>query len=252
MIESAQNIHIKELTLLLAKNNVRHKSGVFVVEGVQENASALKNGFVPKEFFICQKYFQYEIPQNIDIQFVSPKVYEKIAYRRTTEGIIGVYKIENADLQTFKPKHNSKIIVLEGVEKPGNLGAILRSCEAFGIDAVVATDCKTDFYNPNVIRSSVGCLFGMNFFSADNQTLFDFLQKNKFQIFTTFMNKESEAIQNIDFQRNSALVFGTEHSGLSDFWQTKGINFQIPMCGTIDSLNLSNAVAICCHQISKK
>ena len=251
MIESTQNTHIKELMCLFAKNNERRKSGVFVVEGAQENASALENGFVPKKIFICQKYFVDKIPQNIDVQFVSPKVYEKIAYRQTTEGIIGIFQVKNTDLQTFKPKKNSKIIVLEGVEKPGNLGAILRSCEAFGIDAIVITDCKTDFYNPNVIRSSVGCLFGMNFFTADNQTLFDFLKKNNFHIFTTFMNQSSESIQNIDFQENSALVFGTEHSGLSDFWKDKGINFQIPMRGKIDSLNLSNAVAVCCYQISK-
>ena len=252
MIESTQNIHIKELTLLLAKNNERRKRGVFVVEGVQENFSALKNGFVPKKFFICEKYFKYDIMQDVDTQLVSPKIYDKIAYRRTTEGIIGIFQVKNADLQTFKINPDSKIIVLEGVEKPGNLGAILRSCEAFGIDAVVITDSKTDFYNPNVIRSSVGCLFAMNFFSADNQTLYDFLQKNNFKIFTTFMNQKSESIQNIDFQGNTALIFGTENSGLSDFWNTKGTNFQIPMYGKIDSLNLSNAVAICCFQSKSK
>jgi len=252
MIESTQNIHIKQLTRFLTKNSERSENGIFIVEGAQENASALKNGFVPKEFFICQKYFLGEILQNTEIQFVSEKVYEKIAYRGTTEGIIGIFEMKNLDLQTFKPKKNSIIIVLEGIEKPGNLGAILRSCEAFGIDAIVVTDCKTDFYNPNVIRSSVGCLFGMNFFTENNQMLFDFLSKNNFRIFTTFMNENSKEIQNIDFQGNNAIVFGTEHSGLSDFWQSKGENLQIPMRGTIDSLNLSNAVAICCYEATKK
>ncbi|MCL1868709.1 MAG: RNA methyltransferase [Paludibacter sp.] len=252
MIESTQNIHIKQLTRFLTKNAERRESGVFVVEGTQENERALQFGFVPKTFFICQKIFAGKLPQNADIQFVSEKIYQKIALRGTTEGIIGIFDVKNADLQTFTPKQNSTVIVVESVEKPGNLGAILRSCEAFGIDAIVVTDCKTDFYNPNVIRSSVGCLFGINFFSASNQMLFEFLKKNNFHIFTTFMSQSAKEIQNIDFQGNNALVFGTEHSGLSSFWQGKGVNFQIPMRGTIDSLNLSNAVAICCYEVTKK
>lgn len=252
MIESLQNIHIKQLTRFMAKNAERRESGIFIVEGAQENARALQNNFVAEKFFVCQKFFSGKLPQTTEIQFVSEKVYEKIAYRGTTEGIIGVFQIKNIDLQYFIPEQNSIIIVIESVEKPGNLGAILRSCEAFGIDAVIVTDCKTDFYNPNVIRSSIGCLFGMNFFTENNQTVFEFLIKNNFRILTTFMNQTSKDIQNINFQGNNAIIFGTEHSGLSKFWQNKGINFQIPMCGTIDSLNLSNAVAISCYQATKK
>ncbi|GHT17965.1 rRNA methyltransferase [Bacteroidia bacterium] len=251
-IESPQNPNIKQLALLLAKNSVRRASDIFVVEGKQENSRALQFGFLPKEFFICEKYFTDKIPQNAEIHFVSEKIYEKIAYRGTTEGIIGIYQIKNADIQQFTPAKNSKIIVIESVEKPGNLGAILRSCEAFGIDAVVVTDCKTDFYNPNVIRSSVGCLFGTNFFTASNEILFNFLQKNSFRIFTTFMSENAELIQNLDLQGRTALVFGTEHSGLSNFWHSKGKNCLIPMRGTVDSLNLSNAVAIACYEFERQ
>ena len=142
--------------------------------------------------------------------------------------------------------------MLESIEKPGNLGAILRSCEAFGIDALVITDSRTDFYNPNVIRSSVGCLFGMNFFQAENQEVVDFLKKNDFQIFTTIMNTDSKGINEKNLAGKSAIVFGTEHSGLSDFWRGKGENVIVPMAGTIDSLNLSNAVAISCYEILRQ
>jgi TrmH family RNA methyltransferase len=179
-------------------------------------------------------------------------VYEKIACRGTTEGITGIYKTKDADLESFMPRENSAIIVLESVEKPGNLGAILRSCEAFGIDALIVTDTRTDFYNPNVIRSSVGCLFGMNVFAATNEKLFDFLQKNNFNIFTTLMSESAEMLQNVDLQQKTALVFGTEHEGLSNFWKQKGKNILIPMCGTIDSLNMSNAVAISCYEILRQ
>ena len=203
------------------------------------------------EFFICEDIFGTDFPKR-KTHLVSREVYEKIAYRGSSEGIIGIYKEKETSLNDFKSKENSSIIVLESIEKPGNLGAVLRSCEAFGIDALVITDSRTDFYNPNVIRSSVGCLFGMNFFQAENQEVVDFLKKNDFQVFTTIMNTDSKGINQKNLTGKSAIVFGTEHSGLSDFWRGKGENIIVPMAGTIDSLNLSNAVAISCYEILRQ
>jgi TrmH family RNA methyltransferase len=221
------------------------------VEGIKENEIARKFGFEIIEFFICETIFKGELPTE-KINFVSRKIYGKIAYRENSEGIIGVYKTRKNELKNFNPQKKSKIIVIESVEKPGNLGAILRSCEAFGIDAIIITDPKTDFYNPNVIRSSVGCLFAMNYFQATNEELLDFLQNNGFNIFTTFMNEDAEDIFLDIFPEKSAIIFGTENSGLSDFWKGKGKNILIPMSGMIDSLNLSNSVAICCYEILKQ
>lgn len=153
MIESLQNDKIKNLLRLSSDNRFRKKSGVFVVEGKQENERALKYGYECQEFFICESIYNNDFPK-AKIHLVSDKIYEKIAYRGTSEGIIGIYQTQNSSLQNFKPKENSSIIIVEGVEKPGNLGAILRSCEAFGIDALIVTDAKIDFYNTNVIRSS--------------------------------------------------------------------------------------------------
>lgn len=251
LIESLHNTKIKNLTRLISDNRFRKKSGKFVVEGQQENERAIKFGFEIQEFFICESIFDEDFPKG-KINLVSEKVYEKIAYRGSSEGIIGIYKTKNSDLNEFEPQGNSSVIIVESIEKPGNLGAILRSCEAFGIDALIVTDARTDFYNPNVIRSSVGCLFGMNVFQSNNQDLFEFLEKNSFSIFTTLMDESAEDLYKRDFTGKSALLFGTEHSGLSDFWIGKGKNTLIPMAGSIDSLNLSNAVAISCYEILRQ
>jgi len=251
LIESFQNEKIKNITKLLTDNRFRKKSGVFVVEGQQENERAQKYNFEAVEFFICESIFRGELPKE-KTHYVSDKIYEKIAYRGSSEGIIGVYKAKESDLSSFIPKENSTIIIVEGVEKPGNLGAILRSCEAFGIDALIITDAKADFYNPNVIRSSVGCLFGMEVFQSENEKTFEFLKNNSFNIYTTIMDETSEDLYKRDFTQKSAILFGTEHSGLSDFWYGKGKNTLIPMSGSIDSLNLSNAVAITCYETLKQ
>ena len=251
IIESLQNEKIKNLNRLITDNRFRKKSGVFVVEGKQENERALQFGFENIEFYICENIFGINHPEG-KIHFVSSQVYEKLAYRGSSEGIIGIYKTKEFNLNEFSPKENASIIVVESVEKPGNLGAILRSCEAFGIDALIVTDTKVDFYNPNVLRSSVGCFFGTNVFSASNEETLAFLQKNNFKIYTTFMDESAEDLYQKNFTEKSALFFGTEHSGLSDFWLNKGENILIPMAGTIDSLNLSNAVAIACYEILRQ
>ena len=251
MIESFQNEKIKQVSRLIVDNRFRKKSGTFVVEGKQENERAQQFGFEAVEFFICDTIFNGEKPKG-KIHYVTEKIYEKLAYRGASEGIIGIYKTKELHLKNFKPKRNSTIIVVESVEKPGNLGAMLRSCEAFGIDALIIADSKVDFYNPNVIRSSVGCFFGMNIFQAENTGVLEFLKENDFQIFTTFMDETAKEIQQINLRKKSAIVFGTEHSGLSDFWLRKGENILIPMIGTIDSLNLSNAVAITCYEVLRQ
>jgi TrmH family RNA methyltransferase len=250
LIESFQNEKVKYITKLLTDNRFRKKSDVFVVEGQQENDRAQKYHFEPVEFFICETIFQKELPKG---KFISSA---KKCTKKSPIGNFGrnyrVYKTKEADLSSFKPKEDSTIIIVEGVEKPGNLGAILRSCEAFGIDALIVSDGKTDFYNPNVIRSSVGCLFGMEVFQAENQETFEFLQKNNFNIYTTIMDETAEDLYKRDFKQKSAVLFGTEHSGLSNFWIGKGKNTLIPMAGSIDSLNLSNAVAITCYETLKQ
>ena len=251
LIESLQNEKIKNIQRLSSDNRYRKKAGLFVVEGKQENERALQFHFEPDHYFVCEGIYEGDFPKG-KINLVTEKMYDKIAYRGSSEGIIGVYKIKNTDLKNFIPQEKSSVIIVESVEKPGNLGAILRTCEAFGIDALIIADPKVDFYNPNVIRSSVGCLFGMKIFQSTNEEIFEFLTTQQFNIFTTYMDESSENIWTKNFTKKSALLFGTEHSGLSDFWLEKGENILVPMAGTIDSLNLSNAVAICCYEILRQ
>lgn len=251
LIESTQNAKIKHLSRLLTDNRFRKKTGTFVVEGRQENARAAEHGFEVLEYFICEELFEGDFPKG-KITLVSKNVYGKIAYRGSTEGIMGVFALKTKTLNEFKPKTDSSLIIVESVEKPGNLGAILRSCEAFGIDALVITDAKTDFYNPNVIRSSVGCLFGMNIFQCENAELEEFLQSKEYSVFTTFMDDAAVALPQVQLNHRTAIAFGTEHSGLTEFWRGVGNNITVPMAGTIDSLNLSNAVAIICYEILRQ
>lgn len=258
MIESFQNDKIKKIVRLSSDNRFRKRENVFLVEGIQENQRALEFDYRALEFFICQDFFKQENyylslkKSRAKIYEVSPKVYKKIAYREDSGGIIGIYETKNHHISNFVPKENSSLIVMEGVEKPGNLGAVLRSVEAFGIDAVVVTDPKLDIYNPNVIRSSVGCLFGTNIYVSDNESLDFFLKENQFSIFTTFMGENFLHLHRVDLSGKTALIFGTEHSGISSFWQNKGENILIPMVGSIDSLNLSNAVAISCYEFLRQ
>lgn len=250
-IESFHNEKIKYLTRLVSDNRFRKKENVFVVEGQQENKMAGENSFVAKEFYICKDLFHHRHP-DAKINFVNSRIYEKIAYRGSSEGIIGIYEIKENNLQSYLPEENASVIIVEGIEKPGNLGAIIRSCEAFGIDALIVANPKTDFFNPNVIRSSVGCLFGMKLFKTDNDTLFEFLKNHQFNIFTTLMDESAEDLYKKKLNEKTAILFGTEHSGLTDFWHKKGENTLIPMNGSIDSLNLSNAVAVCCYEILRQ
>ncbi|MCQ4040270.1 RNA methyltransferase [Riemerella anatipestifer] len=252
IIESLQHDKIKHLNRLATDNRFRKKQGVFIVEGVQENQRALTFSNEALEFYICESIFSAELPTNAKTYYITDKIYQKIAYRGTTEGIIGVYKTPQNHLDHFIPSENASVIIVESIEKPGNLGAILRSCEAFGIEALIVTDPKVDFYNPNVIRSSVGCLFGMNIFQADNQSTLAFLKKHHFKVYTTFMSEDAQLIHQKDFKTKTALIFGTEHSGISDFWKGKAENILVPMTGTIDSLNLSNAVAVSCYEILRQ
>lgn len=252
-IDSVHNPKVKYATRLQEDNRFRKREGVFVVEGQQEVRRALQFGFEPTTLFI-----QPDIATDFDSSIcncptyeISAAVYEKMAYRGTVEGVLVVFKTPHSELSTHQLPVDGKIIILEGIEKPGNLGAILRNCEAFGISAVVLANSKIDIYHPNVIRSSVGCLFGMSVYNAESDEIIRYLEKNQCRLYITHLHSDALKIGEISFAERAAVAFGTEHSGLTDFWLDKGQNVFIPMRGTIDSLNLSNAVAICCYAMTQ-
>ena len=248
-IESIQNPKIKHVLRLQQDNRFRKREQLFVVEGQQECTRALQFGLHPAAFYIEPDIINgFTLPEtDCPVYEVTAAVYEKIAYRKGVEGVVGIFETPQQDLASLKLGEEDKVIIVEGIEKPGNLGAILRSCEAFGIAAVILANSKIDLYHPNVIRSSVGCLFGMQVYHATPEETIDFLKAQKCPLYITNLHHDAKLLPHISFRGRAAVAFGTEHSGLTTFWLDKGENIIIPMRGTIDSLNLSNAVAITCY-----
>jgi TrmH family RNA methyltransferase len=254
-IESDKNPKIKNLIKLLEKSRERKSWKKFIVEGRQENIFAMENGFKPVEFYLQPEIFQDSVvlPELILKYEVSQSVYNKIAYRKISEGIVGVYKYKTYGFSEVKLSENPFILIIESVEKPGNLGAICRSADAFGVDMVILCEEKSDIYNPNVIRSSVGSFFNIPVMSSNNEKVYEFLRKKQISIYATYMDEKAISIQDAELSAPTAIVFGTEHSGVSDFWKDKiNQNILIPMKGKIDSLNVSNAVAIVCYEVERQ
>jgi TrmH family RNA methyltransferase len=185
-----------------------------------------------------------QIPDTCEIDYVSPKVYTHMAYRGTTEGIIGWALPKNHDLNEIKLSDNPLILIVDAVEKPGNLGAILRTADAAGIDALIISDTRTDVYNPNVIRSSLGAVFSTQVGVSESESVIDWLKKNKIKIYCTALTV-SKPYTDIDYSFPSAIVMGTEATGLSDSWlKQSDQNIIIPMKGIIDSMNVSVSTGI--------
>lgn len=249
-IESLQNPQIKNLLKLQQKSRERKSSGLFVVEGVQENELALSSGFEAVKFYLAEGIYESNLNTGkAEIVEVSDKLFEKIAYRGSTGGIIGLYKIRQNRIEDFKLPENPLIIILEAVEKPGNLGAVLRSCDGAGVDLLIVCDPLTDFYNPNIIRSSVGTVFTMPLIAESKEETVTWLNENNIQILSTYLREDTISLYQTDLKKGSAIVLGTEATGLSDFWVNHSdALIKIPMCGKVDSLNVSNAAAICSYE----
>lgn len=249
-INSTQNVLIKQIVLLKEKSRERKKTGLFVIEGTREIELALKGNYTLKSILIYTELFSAEDLKtlsinNTEIIEVSKDVYSKIAYRETTEGIIAIAKskVNNMESLTFK-NDNSLILVTEAPEKPGNIGAILRTADAANVDAVIIANPKTDLYNPNIIRSSVGCLFTNQIATGSTEAIIEFLKSKQINIYAAIL-QESQEYHKQDYTKATAIVLGTEATGLSDAWRQAALqNINIPMQGAIDSMNVSVAAGI--------
>ena len=247
-IQSFQNIQIKNILKLQEKSRERRKQGLFVIEGKREIELAIKGGyFITSLLFVSHKVSPEFIAQFKEIELIeiSQEVYKKIAYRESSEGVIAIAESKNINLKSLHFKNKSPLLlVIEGIEKPGNIGAMLRTADAASIDAIILADAKTDIYNPNVIRSSVGCVFTNQIVVASSEDIIAYLKEQNIKIFaSTLQNSNSYTEQN--YKEASAIIVGTEATGLSQIWRdnaTKNIN--IPMQGEIDSMNVSAAAAI--------
>lgn len=247
-ITSTQNPKIKNL-IALEKPRERRTQGLFVVEGRKEISLALEAGYKIGNLFFCEELITRQELESLHrsdtlLIPVSRDVFDKIAIRENSGGVLAVGEQKVHRLDTIRLSKNPLVLVVESVEKPGNLGALLRTADAAGLDAVIICDPKTDFYNPNVIRSSIGCLFTIQVASATSAETLAWLQRNGIVPYSTYL-KASKPYHTVDFTKPSAIVMGTEATGLSDTWITEHQNaIIIPMRGKIDSMNVSTAAAV--------
>lgn len=246
LITSAKNPKFKNLLLLQEKSKARREQGLFVVEGRRELQHCLEAGYNVKTVFICQEIAgncHFELAEKSVIE-LSPDLYKKAAYREGTEGIIAEVECRSLSLEDLCLPENPLIVVLEAVEKPGNLGAILRSADAARADAVIVCDPLTDLYNPNLIRASIGAIFTVPTVAASSADAIAFLKERGIQILTAQL-QDSSLYYDVDMTRGTAIVMGTESTGLTDIWRkAASAHIRIPMLGRLDSLNVSVSAAI--------
>lgn len=248
-ITSAQNPKIKNILKLQQKSSERRKQNLIVIEGLREITLALKAGMSLKSVFLCSEILPIEEVENqLDLNenyfVISKEIYHKLAYRTSTEGIIALAEPKYLSLEDLKLRENPLVIVLESVEKPGNLGAILRTADAAIVDAVIISDPLTDIYNPNVIRSSVGCVFTNQVVSCTSDEAIAWLKEKGIQSHAAALTA-TENYHETDLKGSVAIVMGTEADGLTEKWlDNTDKQIIIPMSGEIDSLNVATSTAI--------
>lgn len=263
-ISSTQNTGVKRVVALQQKSSMRRREGVFVVEGRREITHCIEAGYEVESLYLCPPLYEhaeltdkqgheadsrvdeilYKVNDYTRIAEVTPTVYDKMAYRGGTEGMIAVVKSRVLTLEDLSLSENPLIVVLESVEKPGNLGAILRSADAARADAVIICDPLTDLYNPNLIRSSIGAIFCVPCVACDTDECIAFLKKRNIRILTAQL-QDSHLYYDTDMCCGTAIVMGTESTGLSQAWRSAAdAHIRIPMLGHLDSLNVSVSAAI--------
>lgn len=248
-ISSVQNPFIKSLVQLQEKAKSRKQSGTFLIEGQREITLALKGGYTLQTILFVPEIISFEsivsqVNQKVEYIEITKEVYQKLAYRDTTEGVLAIAETKPLLLADLKLSENPLILVAEGIEKPGNIGAILRTADAANIDAVIIANPKSDLYNPNVVRSSVGCLFTRQIATDTTENVIEYLKQNNINFYSATL-QNSTAYHTQNYTLPTALVVGTEATGLTQNWRDQSTsNIIIPMQGEIDSMNVSVAAAI--------
>lgn len=249
-IFSLQNPFIKQLVQLKDKSRERKKTGLFLIEGQRELSLALKGHYVIETILflpelISESQMSTLVSPETELIEISKEVFQKLAYRHTTEGVIAVAKCKSHALEAIQfTNKNPLILIAEAPEKPGNIGALLRTADAANVDAVIIANPKSDLYNPNIIRSSVGCVFTKQIALGSTSEIIDFLKTRHINIYCAAL-QASVHYNTQDYAQSTAIVVGTEATGLSDEWIKNATqNIIIPMQGEIDSMNVSVAAGI--------
>ncbi len=236
------------MVLLQEKAKNRKQTGTFLIEGKREISLALKGGYEIETILfypeICTEIEAKKISNTPELIEINKDVFQKLAYRDTTEGVLAIAKTKSQQLSDLKLSDSPLILVAEAPEKPGNIGALLRTADAANLDAVIIANPKSDLYSPNIVRSSVGCLFTNQIATGTTAEIIAFLKEKKINFYcATLQNSTSYHTQ--DYTKPTALVVGTEATGLTQEWRDAATqNIIIPMQGEIDSMNVSVAAAI--------
>ena len=251
-ISSAQNSQIKTLKGLQDKARKRAENNQFVIEGIKELTYAIQAGYTIEELYVTdtertENTEQLIIEKQDDgcvLYELSGTLFKTLCYRSTSD-ILGVAQKKEHSLALLKLKENPLILIAEAPEKPGNIGALARTVDAAKVDALIITNSKTDLYNSNVIRSSVGCMFSIPIAIASNEEVFSFLKSNGIKIYSAALSKKAKAYTEENYTEATAIAVGTEDIGLTDSWCKQSENhIIIPMLGVNDSLNVSVAAGI--------
>lgn len=258
IIQSRQNSKVKAIAKLLQRSH-REKAGLFLIEGIKELSQAISNNIPIEEILFCPEYFGGEEYRKLlndssaKKQQLAPSVFDKISYRENPDGLMASAKSWNNSLDNIKLSPNPLLVIAESLEKPGNLGNLIRTAEAAKADALIVTESVVDPFNPNVIRASRGLLFSLPVVTTDNKTLLPFLKKHNIQTVAATPNTDN-IYWDTDFTQPTAILLGTEKGGLSDFWmknpEIKGI--KIPLLGHADSLNVGIAGAITLYEVLRQ
>jgi len=251
-INSLTNPRIKNILKLQANSRDRREQNLFVIEGYREISRAIVSGIEIKELYVCSELDRqgrseqlYTRDTRIQVYEVSTTAFARIAYREGSDGLIALAVPRNLGLNDLKLGSNPLLLILESIEKPGNLGAIMRTADAAGIDAVIVCDPLTDIYNPNAIRSGVGCIFTCQVVNCTSVDAIDWLHKNKIKAFAAALITSALTYHQVDFRGPTAIVMGTEATGLSKEWLDKSESqIIIPMKGIADSMNVSTSAAV--------
>ncbi|MBK9016841.1 MAG: RNA methyltransferase [Saprospiraceae bacterium] len=252
-ITSPQNPLIKNIAVLGAKARDRREQGLFVAEGLREVELALRSGFVAEvvlfeeavtPFSTIEKLLKNAASQPAELIATNAQVFEKIAYRTGVPNVVAVFKMKNVTLEDLQLSENPLLLIMESMEKPGNLGAMLRTADAAGVDAVLVCDPHTDISNPNAIRASLGAIFTVPVVALSSEAAVSFLHSNNIKIMATWL-EAANSLYATDLRQPLAFVLGAEATGISKFWvEQADERVIIPMSGQVDSLNVSASAAI--------
>jgi len=252
-ITSLQNPRIKQV-VKLRERRTRDHEGLMLVEGIYEIETARQSGWQPRTIYVAPELSGKKLVRDAKVELVTvtKSVFEKMSYRENPDGWLAVFPIPERTLSSLSLSKQPFIIAAESIGKPGNLGAILRTADAAGVDALLLCDPLTDLYNPNVVRASRGTVFTVPAVQTTSAQALSWLHERGIKILAATPGADSP-YDAFDMRQPIAIAVGTEDQGLSDFWLNNAdANVRIPMVGVVNSLNVSISTAVIAYEVVRQ